>query len=61
MVNVVPWYGLSWKEIEEQGFIPQIEKHLEKLEMMHGKERADGYLLYLKTNPSNYKPKEGKL
>lgn len=53
--NCVPWGGLTWKEINEQGFIPQIEAHLVELTKLRGKERAEGYLNYLKTYGANQK------
>lgn len=52
-IPTVPWYGLSWKQIEEKGFIPQIEAHLVKLTRMHGKSKAAQYLLYLRKGPQN--------
>lgn len=48
-VRAVPWVGLSWREINEKGLMPQIEKHLAELTRLHGKERAEGYLKYLKS------------
>ena len=47
-IPTVAWHGLTWKRIEEKGFLPQIEQHLIKLTGMHGKEKAAEYLLYLK-------------
>lgn len=44
----IPWYGLSWDQIQKKGFIPQIEKHLIELTRMHGKERSAEYLRHLK-------------
>lgn len=51
--KAVPWCYLSWKQIEEQGFMPQIENHLIELTRQRGKEKADEYLHYLKTGPQN--------
>lgn len=53
IIDTVPWYGLSWRRIQEKGFMPQIEQHLVELTAMHGEERAKGYLHYLQTNPLN--------
>ena len=47
-IPTVMWYGLTWKQIEEKGFFPQIDQHLIKLTGMHGKEKAAEYLRYLK-------------
>ena len=44
----IAWYGLTWKQIEEKGFMPQIEQHLIMLTGMHGKEKAVEYMRYLK-------------
>ena len=52
-IPTVPWYGLSWKLIEEKGFMSQIENHLVKLTKMHGKNKATEYLKYLKNGPQN--------
>ena len=46
-IDVVAWYGLTWKQIEEKGFMPQIEQHLIKLTRMRGKQKAQEYLRYL--------------
>ena len=44
----VAWYGLTWKQIEERGFMSQIENHLIELTKLRGKEKAVEYLRYLK-------------
>ena len=51
--NVVPWFGLTWQQIQEQGYMPAIEKHLVELTELRGKERAQGYLLFLQKGPIN--------
>lgn len=53
VIEKVPWYGLSWNEIEKQGFIPQIEQHLVELTKKNGKQSAQRYLNYLQTGPHN--------
>ncbi len=52
----VAWYGLTWKQIEERGFMSQIENHLIELTKMRGKEKAAEYLLFLQKGPVNYAP-----
>lgn len=47
-VNVVPWCGLTWQQIQDQGFTAKIEQHLVELTRLKGKEHAEGYLRYLK-------------
>lgn len=49
----VPWMGKTWKQIEAEGFIPQIEKHLIELTKEKGRERAAEYLNFLKNGPIN--------
>lgn len=53
--SAVPWDGLSWNEIREQGYLPEVEKHLQDLTATSGKERAHQYLNYLQTGPINQK------
>ena len=47
-VNIVPWYGKTWSEIKDQGYMPQLEQHLIELTAAKGKERAEDYVKYLK-------------
>lgn len=47
--NVVPWYGKTWSEINDQGYMPQLEQHLIELTKQKGKQRAEEYVKYLKT------------
>ena len=53
----VAWYGLTWKQIEEKGFMSQIENHLIELTELHGKDKAVEYLLFLKKGPVNDVPR----
>lgn len=55
--GTVPWFGLTWKQIEEQGIIPQIERHLVELTAQRGREHAEGYLRFLKNGPINHEPR----
>ena len=47
-ISTAEWHGLTWNQINEKGFLPQIEKHLIMLTGLHGKQKAAEYLLYLK-------------
>ena len=46
--NCVPWAGLSWKAIEEHGYLSQIESHCQKLLESKPQEYVDDYIKYLK-------------
>lgn len=52
--NRVVWCGLSWQEIQDQGFMPQIEQHLVELTKKKGKDKAADYLKFLKNGPINH-------
>ena len=47
-IPTVAWHGLTGNQINEKGFLPQIEQHLIMLTGLHGKQKAAEYLLYLK-------------
>lgn len=49
----VPWAYMSWKQIEDRGFMPKVEEHLAQITREHGEQRADEYLHFLKTGPQN--------
>lgn len=51
--DIVAWSGMSWKEIESKGFMPQVEQHLIDLTKEKGKGAAADYLHYLKNGPQN--------
>lgn len=52
-VDRKPWHGKTWKQIQEQGLMPQVEGWLIELTRIRGKERAEGYLQFLMTGPIN--------
>ena len=51
--NRVPWFSMSWKQIQEEGLLSKVEAHLVYLSEVKGSKRAEGYLHYLKTGPQN--------
>ena len=51
--NVVPWYGKTWSEIKDQGYMPQLEQHLIELTAEKGAEKASDYVKYLKTSKND--------
>lgn len=41
-IPTMAWYGLTWKQIEERGFLPKIEQHLIELTKLRGKDKGSG-------------------
>jgi hypothetical protein len=46
-VNVKPWYGKSWAEIEKN-HMRELEQHMIELTALKGKDKASEYLSYLR-------------
>lgn len=44
----IPWFGMSWNEIQEAGMMPLVEKHLANLTREKGAGAAQNYMKFLK-------------
>ena len=51
--DVVPWFGLTFKQLMRNGYEEQLKAHLSELEAQQGKEAADDYLFWLRSLDKN--------